>query len=388
VRPLLDGEGFADVLVVAGGDLGPVRVVPRAIASAAAVSAAAASATAASATAASATAAAPARDPERGPGRPPAPADRLRFGLHLSSFEVPGGPGELGERLADVAARAERAGFESLWVMDHFRQIPQLGRPWEAMPEASVMLATLATATRTATIGCLVHCVTYRNPALLGRIVATLDVLSGGRVWCGLGAGWYEPEHAAYGWPFPSVRERLDLLEDALELFPLLWGPGAPRFEGRRITVPEAMCYPRPLAGRVPILVGGGGERRTLRLVARYADACNLTGDVETVRHKVAVLTGHCADVGRDVGAVQVTHLSTALVARDETALARQLDARRPTRGVRRWESRVTPGIVADHVLHARALRDAGVQHVIVSLEGVWDSTAVEDFGEVIAAFR
>jgi alkanesulfonate monooxygenase SsuD/methylene tetrahydromethanopterin reductase-like flavin-dependent oxidoreductase (luciferase family) len=171
-------------------------------------------------------------------------------------------------------------------------------------------------------------------------------------------------------------------------VLPLLWGPGAPRFEGRRITVPEAMCYPRPLAGRVPILVGGGGERRTLRLVAQYADACNLTGDVETVRRKVAVLARHCSDVGRDVAAVQVTHLATALVARDAAALARELDARRPTRGIRRWEARVNPGTVDDHVLHTRALQAEGVQHVIVSLEGVWDSSAVEDFAEVIAAFR
>ena len=360
-RPGLAGEGFDDVLVA-----GPVRIVPAAIAAAARA----------------------VPSPERAAKAvgPAGGAGGLRFGLHLSSFEVPGGPAELGDRLADVGRRAEQAGFSSLWVMDHLRQIPQLGRPWEAMPEATVTLATLAAATRTATIGCLVHCVTYRNIGLLGRIVATLDVLSGGRAWCGLGAGWFEAEHAAYGWPFPAAGERLDLLEDALQALPLLWGPGAPRFEGLRASLPEAMGYPRPLAGRVPILVGGGGERRTLRLVAQYADACNLTGDLATVRRKVAVLAAHCADVGRDPDDVQVTHLSTALVAPDADALAAEVARRRPARGGARWAARVTAGTVADHLLQARALQAAGVGHVIVSLDGVWDTAAVETYGEVIAA--
>jgi F420-dependent oxidoreductase-like protein len=359
--PALPGEGFDRVVTAE-----PVRVVSPAVAEAASVAETVAA------------------QPDRSDVAP----DRLRFGLHLSSFEVPGGPAELGARLRDVAAAAEGVGFDSLWVMDHLRQIPQLGRPWEVMPEASVTLATIAAATRSASIGCLVHCVGYRNVALLGRIVATLDVLSGGRAWCGLGAGWYEPEHAAYGWPFPPAAERLDMLEDALELLPLLWGPGAPSYRGRRIVVPEAMCYPRPLSGRVPILVGGGGERRTLRLAARHADACNLTGDVATVRHKLDVLHRHCADVGRDPAAVEVTHLSTALVAPDPAALDAELARRRPARAAARWGRRVVSGTVEDHALHVRALAEAGVRHVIVSLEGVWDSDAVQTFGEVIAAFR
>jgi F420-dependent oxidoreductase-like protein len=365
LRPLLAAESFTQLILPE-----PVRVVAPVIAAAA-------------------------RDATQQPTPGPATtrtADqgdrRLRFGLQLSSFEAPGGPGELGTRLRDVAAAAEGVGFDSLWVMDHHRQIPQLGRPWELMPEASVTLATLAAATERVTVGCLVHCVTYRNVALLGRIVATLDVLSGGRAWCGLGAGWFEAEHTGYGWPFPPAAERLDLLEDALHLLPLLWGPGAPRFEGRRITVPEAMCYPRPLAGRIPILVGGGGERRTMRLVASYADACNLTGDLATVRHKLEVLRRHCAEVGRDPESVQVTHLSSALVAADPAALTAELAHRRPVRGAGRWSARVTAGTVEDHVIHLQALQAAGVQHAIVALEGVWDGPALSRFGEVIAALR
>jgi alkanesulfonate monooxygenase SsuD/methylene tetrahydromethanopterin reductase-like flavin-dependent oxidoreductase (luciferase family) len=268
-----------------------------------------------------------------------------------------------------------------VWVMDHFRQIPQLGRPWEDMPESTATLGYLAAATRTLELGCLVTCVTYRNLGHLAKIVATLDVLSGGRAWCGLGAGWYEAEHAAYGWPFPPAGERLDLLEDALRLLPLMWGPGSRSFTGTRVSVPETMCYPRPLRTPVPILVGGGGEKRTLRLVARYADACNLTGDAATVAAKVAVLHGHCADTGRDPATVAVTHLSTALVGTDA-----ELARLRPGRGGARWQRRVNPGTVDDHVLRARALAAAGATHQFVSLPGIWSSAAVERYGEVIAA--
>jgi F420-dependent oxidoreductase-like protein len=362
IRAGLGGEGFDEVLAPE-----PVRLVPPSIAAAARTAG---------------TAAAAAVPPAR------APAGGLRFGLHLSSFGVPGGAAELGARLRDVAAAAEQAGFSSIWVMDHFRQIPQLGRAWEDMLESTTALGYLAAATRSASVGCLVHGITYRNVAHLGKIVATLDVLSGGRAWCGLGAAWYEAEHVGYGWRFPPVAERFDLLEDALQLLPVLWGAGAPEYRGRRLRVPEAMCYPRPLQAAVPILVGGSGERRTLRLVARYADACNLTGDADAVRRKVAVLAEHCAAVGRDPASVQVTHLSTALVARDAAELAEEVARRRPARAAARWASWANPGTVEDHVLRAGALRDAGVGHLIVNLVGVWDSPAVQRFAEVIAAFR
>src|SRR4029079_625024 len=134
---------------------------------------------------------------------------------------------------------------------------------------------------------------------------------------------WFEREHRAYGWPFPPLKDRYALLEDALQLLPLMWGPGSPCFEGRLLRVPEAICYPRPLQEHIPILVGGQGERRTLRLVARYADACNLRGDPASVRHKADVLAAHCAEVGRDPSTVRVTHLSTALVGRDQEDVER-----------------------------------------------------------------
>jgi F420-dependent oxidoreductase-like protein len=243
--------------------------------------------------------------------------------------------------------------------MDHVLQIPQAGRHWEDMLESWTTLAFLAARTERVTLGPLVAGVTYRNLAHLAKIVATLDVLSGGRAVCGLGAAWFEREHRAYGWPFPPVAERYALLEDALELLPLMWGPGAPAYEGRTTTVAEAVCYPRPLQEHVPILVGGSGERRTLRLVAQHADACNLFGPPDIVRRKVAVLHDHCRDVGRDPAEVRVTVLRTA-------------DA---------------PSI-EDHIGRCRAYAEAGVDEVIVTIPSLASPEPLERFAEVIAAFR
>ena len=189
--------------------------------------------------------------------------------------------------------------------------------------------------------------------------MATLDVLSGGRAECGIGAAWFEREHTAYGWRFPPRAERFALLEDALELLPLMWGKGAPAYEGRTIEVPEAVCYPRPLQERVPILVGGSGERVTLRLVARHADACNLFGDPGTVRRKVEVLHAHCAREGRDPAEVRITNLTTA-------------DA--PS--------------VEDHVGRYRQFAEAGVQTAIVNLPAVPTPEAVRALAPVVGAFK
>jgi alkanesulfonate monooxygenase SsuD/methylene tetrahydromethanopterin reductase-like flavin-dependent oxidoreductase (luciferase family) len=231
--------------------------------------------------------------------------------------------------------------------------------------------------------------ITYRNVAHLGKIVATLDVLSGGRAICGLGLGWFEEEHRAYGWPFPPRRQRYALLEDALQLLPLLWGPGTPAFKGAVLDVPEAMCYPRPLQAHVPILVGGGGERRTLALAARYADACNIIGEAATVRRKLDVLRGHCTAVDREVGDIEVTQLSTTLVARDPSELADAVEQRRPRRvGVERYARLVNAGTVADQVQRFRKLSEAGVDLAIVSLADLGDVRPVEVFGDVITAFR
>jgi F420-dependent oxidoreductase-like protein len=282
----------------------------------------------------------------------------LEFGLQIPRFTCPGGPAEIRARLGDVAAAAEAAGFRSLWVMDHVLQIPPVGPHWEEMLDSWTTLAFLAGRTDRARLGTLVTGVTYRNIAHLAKIVATLDVLSGGRAICGIGAAWFEREHKAYGWRFPPNAERYAMLRDALELLPLMWGKGAPAYSGRTIEVAEAVCYPRPLQEHVPILVGGMGETMTLRLVAEHADACNLLGGLDVVRHKLEVLHGHCAKAGRDPAEITVTHLSTA-------------DA--PS--------------VEDHVGRYRQYAEAGVDWAIVRFADPTDPAPVEAFADVIAAY-
>ena len=283
----------------------------------------------------------------------------LEFGLQISRFTWPGGPDEIGSRLAAIAPAAEEAGFTSIWVMDHFLQIPGVGREWEEMLDSYTTLGYLAAVTSRARLGVLVTGITYRNLAHLGKIVATVDVLSGGRAMCGLGAAWFAREHKLYGWEFPPTRRRYEMLEDALELLPLMWGPGSPAFHGRTTDVAEAICYPRPLQERIPILIGGSGERTTLRLVAQHADACNLFGEPDTIRHKIEVLRRHCADVDRDPSEITITQLSS-----------------------------VDYGSTDEQIGRYRELADAGVQTAVVALSDLGDSAPVERFADVIAAFR
>ncbi|HEU4910727.1 MAG TPA: TIGR03560 family F420-dependent LLM class oxidoreductase [Actinomycetes bacterium] len=326
----------------------------------------------------------------------PAAADRqrdqpigLRFGLHLGAFSPPDGPASMGRWVRDVAVAAEAAGFDALYVMDHFRQIPQVGRAWDDMLESWTTLGYLAACTERVRIGTLVTGITYRNVAHLGKIVATLDVLSGGRAVCGVGLAWHEQEHTAYGWPFPPTADRYALLEDALQLLPLLWGPGSPSFSGRVLEVPEALCYPRPLQEHVPVLVGGAGERRTLRLAARYADAANVFGSAATVRHKTEVLRAHCRDAGRDPDEVSMTHLSTTLVGDDDAHVRELVASRRPRgRSAEQYAATVNAGTVSDQVGRFRELAEAGAAEVMVRLPDIDDPASLERMSRVIAAFR
>ena len=300
----------------------------------------------------------------------------LTFGLQISTFSFPGGPSQTARALREIAGAAEEAGFDAIYVMDHFRQIPQIGRAWDDMPECFATLAFLASATEHIKLGSLVAAVGHRSVALLAKTVATLDVLSGGRMKCGLGLGWFEGEQRAVGLEVLPVGVRYELLEDALRALPLFWGAGTPGFDGHQLHVAEAMCYPRPLQARVPILVGGSGERRTLRLAAQYGDACNLFGQPTEVARKVAALRRHCADVGRDPSAVEVTHLSTVQIA-DATG-----------RSARRGHGiEINAGSLDDHRVRFDALRDAGVQHAIMSVNGLAGGAALAEYAPLIADF-
>jgi F420-dependent oxidoreductase-like protein len=314
---------------------------------------------------------------------------RLQFGLQLSSFDWPDGREPLPEALGRIVGEAERAGFASVWVMDHFLQIPQLGPVWDPMPEAYTTLGFLAARSSRLRLGAMVTCVTHRNLAHLAKIVATLDVLSGGRAWCGLGVGWYQREHDAYGYRFPPVAERYELLEDALELLPLMWGPGSPPYEGRRISVREAVCYPRPSQPRIPVLVGGSGQRRTLALVARHADACNLFGEPGVIRRKLDVLDQHCADAGRDRADIEITQLSSLLSAPDRSSLRDRIGQLKPgSMSPEDYARRALAGTAEEHAERFGRLAEAGVQTAIVSLADVGQPGAVASFGAVIDACR
>ena len=195
--------------------------------------------------------------------------------------------------------------------MDHLYQIEMVGPREDPMLEAYTLLGALAARTRDIALGTMVTGVTYRNPALLAKIVTTLDVISSGRAILGIGAAWNDDEHAGYGYDFPSAGERLDRLEEALQITRAMFTEPAPTFEGRHYRIQRVLNNPKPIRGRIPVLIGGGGEKRTLKLVAQYGDACNLFGDPDAVRHKLDVLERHCADVGRDPAEITKTILYT-----------------------------------------------------------------------------
>jgi F420-dependent oxidoreductase-like protein len=234
----------------------------------------------------------------------------IRFGLQIPSFTFDVPDSALFDRVAEIALAAEDSGFESVWVMDHLYQLPMIGGPTHPMLEGYSLLAALAARTSSVQLGTLVTGVTYRNPALLGKIVTTLDVISSGRAVCGIGAAWHDVEHRAFGFDFPAVPERMERLEEALQILRAMFDHEVSSFAGAHYRTEELRNLPRPVR-RIPIMVGGGGEKKTLRLVAKYADMSNFFGDAEAMKHKIEVLCAHCADVGRDPGAITISRLGT-----------------------------------------------------------------------------
>ncbi len=243
----------------------------------------------------------------------------MRLGLQVNRFDVPGGPAAIGPAFAATARRAEEAGFASLWVMDHFFQIPVNGQAEEPMLEGYGALAFAAAATERIKLGTMVTGVTYRQPGVLIKTVTTLDVLSGGRAYLGIGAAWFEREHRALGVPYPPLAERFERLEETLQIARRMWSGEVGPYEGTHYRLAETLCRPLPLSRpHPPILIGGGGEQKTLRLVARYGDACNLFAwDLDQVRHKLEVLRGHCEAEGRPYEAIEKTTLGLPPVTRD-----------------------------------------------------------------------
>ncbi len=252
----------------------------------------------------------------------------MHLDIHVPRFTWPGGPEAIGPTFASLAQTAEAIGVRTLSVMDHWFQMDMLWPAEEPMLEGYTALAFAAAKTERLRFRLLVGGVTYRHPGLLAKTVTTLDVLSGGRAELGLGAAWYEREHRGLGVPFPPLRERYERLEETLQICFQMWSDDNGAYEGAHYQLAETLCSPQPVSSPRPrVLIGGGGERKTLRLVATYADACNIIGDAATVGHKVDVLRRHCDDVGRDPGEVEVTALMGVPEDADRETILREVEA-------------------------------------------------------------
>ena len=291
----------------------------------------------------------------------------MRIGLQIPSFTWPDGAAGIANTLADIAQLADEGGLHSLWVMDHWFQIPGVGPVDHDMLDGWSALSFLAGITRRVKLGTLVSGVTYRHPALLVKTASTLDVLSEGRGIFGIGAAWFEREHRGLGVPFPSKRERFGRLEEALQIAQQMWSDDDGEFRGRYVHLHETLCVPQPIQRpHPPILIGGMGEQRTLRLVAEYADACNLFSHVGTdeLRHKLDVLADHCDAVGRDYDEIERTSLGTIRLGPEDMS-------------------------ISDVISHCRDLAEAGIQQAIFNLPDVHERRSLERLSrEVIPEVR
>jgi alkanesulfonate monooxygenase SsuD/methylene tetrahydromethanopterin reductase-like flavin-dependent oxidoreductase (luciferase family)/predicted kinase len=316
----------------------------------------------------------PGPEPVPAMATPDAAGDGPRVMLQIGRFPWADDP--LGW-LRSVTLAAAEAGFAGIALMDHLIQIPQVGRAWDPIPEPWVSLGALAALGTDLELGTLCTPATFRAPGIIAKAAATLDALSGGRAFCGVGAGWWAREHAGFGLPFPATAQRLDDLAVAAETLRALWSPGTKAYDGDRVTLPETTCYPRP-KGRLPLIVGGGGERRTLRIAAQWGDACNLRADLDTVRHKTAVLRRHCDDVGRPHDEVQVTVLDVAVVGTSREDTWARVERLRGRAKAPEFAARHHAGEVASHRERHQRLFDAGVRTIFLALPDLHGSDDVE----------
>ena len=289
----------------------------------------------------------------------------MRLGLQVPDFTWPGSPQSLGPTFARIARTAEASGMASLWVMDHFFQIEMVGPPEHEMLEGYSALAFAAAVTERVRLGTMVTGVTYRHPGILAKTVTTLDVLSGGRAYLGIGAAWNEQEHRGLGVPYPPVAERFERLEETLRIVRQMWDGDESPFEGehyrleRPMNSPPALQRPHP-----PILIGGTGEKKTLRMVAQYADACNIFEmGLDGVRGKLDVLRQHCERLGRPYDEIEKTTLGGLALSRD---------------------GRERTATVEQALDRFGQLAGIGVDHAIVSMPRVYDEAAFELVPELV----
>jgi F420-dependent oxidoreductase-like protein len=294
----------------------------------------------------------------------------MKFGIQHPNFSFDGEGTEIAESLRRLVTQAESSGFDSFWVMDHFHQIENVGDPKEPMLESWTTLSTIAGFTSRIKLGTMVTGIVYRYPSVLAKIGATLDVLSRGRLFMGIGAAWNEEEAAAYGIPFPSTSERFQRLEEAVQIIRKMWTEQPASFAGKFYQVRDAHCNPQPIQKpHPPILIGGSGERKTLRIVAQYGDACNLFGSSERAKKKLAVLREHCRDVGRDYNSILKTKLGTVTIDKDRGTARKRVEERFkevPEQMVKEFAICGNPEDVRRQV---EAFRDVGIEYLILSFE-------------------
>jgi F420-dependent oxidoreductase-like protein len=284
----------------------------------------------------------------------------MKIGLQIPSFTWPGGTTEIRKLLAEIVTTADEAGFYSIWVMDHFFQIRNVGQPQEPMLESYSTLNYISALTKKAKLGSMVTGVIYRNPGLLVKTVTTLDVLSGGRAYLGIGAAWNEQEAKGLGFAFPPLKERFERLEEALQIAHAMWSGKEAPITGSHYVLEWPLNSPQPIsAPHPPILIGGSGEKKTLNLVAKYADACNLFAGagLEEIGRKLDILKGHCDTVGRNYAEIEKTALDRVTLAPDGTSTKELID-------------------------RCKELRKAGIQHVIFNMSNVATIKPLELIGK------
>jgi F420-dependent oxidoreductase-like protein len=310
----------------------------------------------------------------------------ITLDLHLPNFNYPDTPPEtLFHKLTEIARTAESSGFSSVTVMDHLHQIRGVGPRENFMFEGNTILGGLAAVTERVSLGLLVGGVTYRNPALLAKITTTLDIISGGRAVLGIGAAWNEEEHVAYGIDFPPLKERFERLEDALNIARLMFTQPESTYEGRHHSIHGAINNPQPIRGDIPILIGGSGERKTLRFVAKYADGSNIFGDLERVRHLMGVLERHCEDLGRDPAEITKTRNGVFIAGRTQEEAERKRD--RLLQSGELNEERLPMAMIGgpdELARQAQEFKDAGIDGLTGSIPDVHDLEAVELVGQAI----
>jgi F420-dependent oxidoreductase-like protein len=313
---------------------------------------------------------------------------KMKFGLQHPNFSFDyknEDTSQIVGSLKDLILIAENAGFDSFWVMDHFHQIKFVGSPDEPMLESWTTISALAGMTTKIKLGTLVTGIVYRHPAILAKISATLDVLSKGRLFMGIGAAWNQEESFAYGIPFPPTKERLLRLEEVIQIILKMWTKSTATFNGKYYQIKDAYCNPKPIQKpHPPIMVGGGGERNTLRIVAKYADACNLFGSIETIKRKLSILKEHCKNVGRDYDSILKTKLGIVLIDNDKEVLNKRVNELfkgMPNEQIREF---VIYGTQEEVLREMESFENAGIEYFIVDLDPSRELEQLELFADKI----